>query len=190
MVRLRRAESGHTLIEMVVTIAVLAILGSVVLPLTAVTRKREKEIELRQALREIRSALDMYHDACKASLGQGSAQQGGQPATGQQGQNPQLRSRINIRIEDDPGGTCYPKDLDVLLEGVETDVPRYKLKFLRRIPKDPFNARDDEHDQHGWVLRSTSDDPERESGWNKQNVFDVRSASESQALDGSRYKDW
>ena len=43
---------------------------------------------------------------------------------------------------------------------------------------------------HGWLFRSTTDDPESEGGWNRQNVFDVMSASESQALDGSFYKDW
>ena len=193
--RLRR-QDGHTLIEMVVTISILGILATVALPIASVTRKREKEIELRRHLREIRSAIDMYHDACKVSLGQasggglGNAAGNPPPPSPLGGQRPATLSRIIIKIEDDPGGTCYPKDLDVLIEGVETDVPRYKLKFLRRIPRDPFNVHDDEHDMYGWVLRATTDDPERDTGWNKQNVFDVRSASESHALDGSRYKDW
>ena len=184
MVRLRRAASGHTLVEMVITIAVMGVLASVILPLAAVTRKREKEIELRRSLREIRSALDMYHELCRASLG-AAPTQGRQ---GQQGQAP--LQMIRLKIEDDPDGSCFPKDLDVLIEGVETNVPDYKLKFLRRIPADPFNTHEDEHDGHGWIFRSTTDDPESEGGWNRKNVFDVQTASKSQALDGSYYEEW
>lgn len=172
-----RRHSGHTLIEMVVTISVMAILASAILPLAAMTSRRAKEIELRRALRELRAGIDMYHEVCMTSLAQKNPGQ----ATLQV---------LTIKVEDDPGATCYPKDLELLVEGVETSVARYKLKFLRRIPRDPFNRDDDEHDQFGWVLRATTDDPEREGSWNKQNVFDVRTASEAQALDGSYYKEW
>lgn len=179
-----RRESGHTLIEMVVTIAVMAILASAILPLAAMTAKREKEIQLRRALRDIRSALDVYNELCRASRG------GGAPPTGRTGPAAQVAPILTLKIEDDPGLICYPKDLDMLLEGVETNVPDYELKFLRRVPRDPFNTSNEEHDGFGWVFRSTTDDPESQGGWNRQNVFDVRSASESQALDGSFYKDW
>lgn len=178
-----RDGRGHTLIEMVVTISVMAILASAILPLAAMTAKREREIELRRALRDIRSALDLYHELCLASAGGGGAPVQGTP------QGAPVQS-ILIKIEDDPGRVCYPKDLDVLLEGVETNVPRYQLKFLRSIPRDPFNASGEEHDGHGWIFRSTTEDPDAEGSWNRQNVFDVRSSSESQALDGSYYKDW
>src|SRR5688572_14039267 len=165
---------------MLVTSVVLVILASAIVPLAAVNRKREKEFELRSALREIRIGLDMYHEVCLASAGA----QGGTGAPGGQ------VSQAIIKIEDDPGRECWPKELEMLVEGVETNKPRYKMKFLRRIPKDPFNTSDDEHDAFGWMLRSTTDNPESNVGWNKHNVFDVSSASESQALDGSYYKDW
>jgi len=183
MVRLGRGQAGHTLIEMVVTISVMAIFASVILPLAAVTRKREKEIELRRALREVRTALDMYHELCLSSGGAARPQTPPQPGAAPV-------EVIQLKIENDPGRTCWPEDLEVLLEGAETQVPRYKLRFLRRVPKDPFNLSEDEHDGHGWVFRSSTDDPERASGWDRQNVFDIRSASESQALDGSFYQDW
>lgn len=168
---------GHTLIEMVVTISVLAIMASAILPLAAVSHKRAKEIQLRRALREIRTGLDAYHELCKLSLNQGQPQPGAEQF-------------LRIKIEDDPGQTCWPKDLDVLVEGVETNIQRHTLKFLRRIPEDPFNRDDDERDQHGWVLASSTQEPDSNVGWNRQNVFDVHSGSESEALDGSRYKDW
>jgi general secretion pathway protein G len=173
-----RQSSGHTLVEMVVTISVLAIMAAAILPLAAMTRKREKEIQLRSALREIRTGLDAYHDLCKQSAG-------GAPSP-----QPGAAQVLIIKVEDDPGRTCWPKDLDVLVEGVDTNVPRYKLKFLRRIPKDPFNVEDEERDQHGWMLRSTTDRPESNVGWNKQNAFDVHSGSKSEALDGSHYEEW
>ena len=157
-------------------------MASAILPVAAVSRKREKEIDLRRALRDMRSALDIYHDLCRQPAG------GGGPTQGQT-QGGQV-AMIAIKVEDDPDRTCWPKELDLLVDGVETNVPRYKLRFLRNIPRDPFNLRDDENDDHGWNLLSSTDNPEGSVGWNRQNVFDVRSASESQALDGSYYKDW
>lgn len=177
---------GHTFVELLVTAVIMSILAMAALPIAAVSRKREREIELRRALREMRLALDAYHFVCRQSTnptgGQAQAPQGTAP-----GQGPSV---VRIKIEDDPDLTCYPKDLEVLLEGVETNIPRYRLRFLRRIPRDPFNRDDSEHDQFGWALRSTSDRQESNVGWDRRNVFDVRSGSEAQALDGSYYKDW
>jgi len=177
----RRAIStaGHTFVELLVTMGILVILASAALPLAAVSRRREKEIELRHALRDIRSALDMYHELCQRRTLGGAA--------GQQGPAPTIQMGPP---EDDPGMTCWPADLDVLVNGVKTNIPDYKLRFIRRIPRDPFNTTGEEHDQHGWVLHSSNSDPERSLGWDRSNVFDVRSASESQALDNSFYGDW
>jgi len=75
----------------------------------------------------------------------------------------------------------YPPDLDTLVKGV--DVQGKKLKFLRRIPVDPMTNSTD------WGLRSMQDDPTSDS-WGGQNVFDVYTKSQGQALDGTNYKDW
>ena len=181
---------GHTFVELLIAMVILVVMAGAVLPVAAITRKREKEIELRRELREMRAALDMYHQLCFAQ-GAGAPPVNGPPATvgGNAGQTQQI-SQIEIRIEDDPDRTCYPKDLDVLTKGVETNIPDYKLKFLRRIPQDPLNVDADELDQHGWRLRSSTDRVESEAGWNRRNVFDVHSGSEGQALDGSFYKTW
>jgi general secretion pathway protein G len=176
-----RGERGHSFLELLVTTILLSVLASAVLPLAAVSRKREKEIELRRALREIRVALDMYHEICRQSVVAKPPAGAGTPTQTQQ---------IIIKVEDDPGRTCWPKDLDLLVEGVETNIARYKLRFLRRIPADPFNTDQEERDAYGWKLLSTTDKPDGNVGWNRQNVFDVRSGSMSQALDGSFYKEW
>lgn len=75
----------------------------------------------------------------------------------------------------------YPPDLETLVKGV--DVAGKKVRFLRSIPVDPMTGNTE------WGLRSEQDDPESES-WGGQNVFDVYSKSEAEALDGTKYKTW
>ncbi len=110
----RRARSGGlTLIELVVTIAILSILASMVLPIAKVTLKREKELELRRSLRTMREAIDEY----KKYSDSGLIQKRGLRAQG------------------------YPEDLEILVEGVaQVGAIDKKLRFLRRIPVDPMTG--------------------------------------------------
>jgi general secretion pathway protein G len=78
----------------------------------------------------------------------------------------------------------YPKNLEVLVKGVDLLGPvPFKKKFLRRIPKDPMT------EDGKWGLRSYFDNPDSDT-WGGQDVYDVYSTSDKQALDGSYYKDW
>jgi general secretion pathway protein G len=79
------------------------------------------------------------------------------------------------------GTEGYPPDLETLVKGVDSNGK--KIKFLRRIPKDPLTGKDE------WGMRSMQDDPASDS-WGGQNVFDVYTKSEGSALDGTKYKDW
>jgi len=79
------------------------------------------------------------------------------------------------------GSENYPPDLETLVEGV--DVQGKKVRFLRRIPVDPMTGTTE------WNLRSMQDEPDSTS-WGGQNVFDVSTKSEGQAIDGTYYKDW
>jgi general secretion pathway protein G len=79
------------------------------------------------------------------------------------------------------GTEGYPPDLDTLVKGV--DVGGKKVRFLRRIPEDPMTGNTD------WGMRSMQDDPDSDS-WGGQNVFDVFTKSQGEALDGTKYKDW
>ena len=85
----------------------------------------------------------------------------------------------------DPGNEGYPKDLDTLVEGVSVanDASGRKLKFLRRVPLDPMTRKAE------WGKRSYQDRPDT-SSWGGQNVFDVYTKSEAEALDGTKYSDW
>lgn len=119
---------GYSFIELVVVTTIILILASAVLPLAKVTIQRQKEAELRLALREIRTAIDKYKDAVDAGLIGG----------------------MDVRA----GSEGYPPDLETLVEGVSVvnDQSGRKLKFLRRIPVDPMIGEAD------WGMRSYQDD--------------------------------
>ncbi len=84
-----------------------------------------------------------------------------------------------------PGSEGYPETLQKLVDGVSAagDASGRKLKFLRRIPIDPMTGKPE------WGMRAYQDKPDTTS-WGGQNVFDVYSKSEGQALDGTKYRDW
>ena len=79
------------------------------------------------------------------------------------------------------GSEGYPPDLDTLVKGV--DVGGKKVRFLRKIPTDPMTNSTD------WGMRAMKDDPDSDS-WGGDNVFDVYTKSQGEALDGTKYKDW
>ena len=151
----RHKMAGVTLIELIVAMGILTILVSGILPLSYMTYKRSKEIELRQNLRVIRNAIDDY----KKMVDDG---------------------RIAMELD----GTGYPATLEILVEGVDSNDPDpIKYKFLRRIPKDPMT------EDGEWGLRSYADSPDSDM-WGGQDVYDVYTTSEEQALDETYYRDW
>ena len=156
---MRLSQRGFTFIELLVVTTILIILASAVMPLAKVTVQREKEAELRRALREMRTAIDKYKDM--SDMGQ----IGG--------------------FDNKVGSEGYPPELETLVEGVTrmNDASGTKIKFLRRIPRDPMTNSTE------WGMRSYQDKPDATT-WGGQNVFDVYTKSDGTALDGSKYKDW
>jgi len=153
----RRNQRGLTLVELIVAFTIMSLLTAMAVPLASYKVRRDKERELRYALREIRRAIDNYKDAAD---------------TGKLGAQQKL------------GADGYPESLDILVEGVKLqgEVDK-KIRFLRRIPKDPFTNSTD------WGKRSTQDDPKSNS-WGGQNVFDVYSKTQERAKDGTPYSEW
>jgi len=153
------SEGGFTFIELLIVSTILIILASAVMPLAKVNTQRQKEAELRRALREMRTAIDRFKDSADAGM----------------------ISAFDLK----PGSENYPADLDTLVEGVGVvnDASGRKLKFLRRVPMDPFTGSAE------WGLRSYQDRPDSRS-WGGQNVYDVYTKADGTALDGSRYRDW
>jgi general secretion pathway protein G len=154
----RRGERGYTFFELIACAGILMVLASAALPLAKVSQTRRKELELRRALREMRTAIDRYQEAVV------QGQIGG----------------TDVKV----GSEGYPPTLEVLVDGV-SQVGRvdHKLKFLRRIPTDPFTGKAE------WGLRCYQDDAD-ETSWCGQNVYDVRSLAPGKALDGSEYEEW
>lgn len=156
----RSGQKGLTLLEMLLAMVIMAILASVVLPMAEVAATRTKELELRRALRQIRTAIDEY----KADFDRAVAEKKIIPAINETG---------------------YPEELDDLVEGVDwKGLYPYERKYLRRIPEDPF----DEYDE-GWGLRSYKDDPDS-TVYGGEDIYDVYSQSTRLALDGTPYNTW
>jgi general secretion pathway protein G len=146
---------GFTLIELMMSVMIISILVGLAVPLARNSIKREKEIELRAALREMRTAIDKYKDASD-------------------------RGFIMVKVDTEG----YPEKLQDLVDGVQmVGAVDKKLKFLRRIPKDPMTNSTE------WGQRSYQDDPKATS-WGGQNVFDVYTKSEGTAFDGTKYNGW
>jgi general secretion pathway protein G len=156
----REQESGFTLLELIIVLAIIAVLTAGTIPVARNLIKREREIELRRNLREIRRAIDAFKVACDSQ-------------------------QVSPLDRNAPNDECYPKNLEILVEGI-TPPNRVNttLRFLRRIPKDPFTGNTD------WGLRSVQDDPDSTS-WGGQSVFDVYSKAPGTALDGKTlYRDF
>ncbi len=176
---------GFTLIELVVTLALVGVMAMVAVPLYEVTAVRMKEMALRTALRQIRTALDAYKDASDAG-----------------------------KIQKEAGDSGYPPSLKVLVEGVDaaqgstsiagqnptnltaqspssltasSDQPT-RLMFLRQVPRDPFTPDSSVPPEEQWDTRSYGSPPsDPQPG---KDVYDVMSKSAAVGTNGIAYKDW
>lgn len=158
----RHHSAGFTLIEMLITVAIVAILASVAMPLTSVVEQRRKETELRQNLREIRTAIDAYKQAT-------------------------LEGKIALELDQ----SGYPPKLEILVEGVAdamNPAENKKLRFLRSLPRDPMAHDVQAKSEDTWELRcyeSSADAPTP-----GKDVFDVHSKSNEVGLNGIPYNKW
>jgi len=166
-------ESGVTLLELLVTLTIVMVLASVALPLSRVSTKRSHEIELRQHLRGIRAAIDTFKMEWNRD---------GDVLVGP------LCVKNKLSCKDVASIYGYPKSLEMLL-GVKLTSEEATIRgttirrYLRNMPLDPLTGKAD------WQFRCYKDAPNA-SSWCGDDVYDVMTASQETALDGTKYRDW
>jgi general secretion pathway protein G len=162
MMKRERGEWGFTLIEMVMTVAIVGVLASAALPLASLVAQRTKEQELKQSLLQVREAIDRYRKDFDGG-------------------------KIQKRITD----TGYPQSLKVLVEGVPDQTSpdkKKRLVYLRRIPRDPLHKDSSVPDEETWGLRSYESPPDDPRAG--EDVFDIYSLDKGTGLNGIPYSKW
>lgn len=156
-----RSAPGFTLIELVITIAIIGLLASIAVPTLELVMQRNKEQELRLALREIRKGIDAYKQAYEEGH--------------------------MLKIVGDSG---YPPTLNVLVDGVvdALNAEQHKIYFLRRIPSDPMSIGSNLPPEKTWGLRSYESDSDSPS--EGDDVFDVYSLAPGTGINGVPYRQW
>jgi general secretion pathway protein G len=207
-----RVFAGFTLFELVITLTVLSIVVMGTIPLAQNAVRRQNETRLRDTLRQIRNAIDEFRRDSMGACPMGAFPTGGQPGGARiiTSAPSDPRSRVVIddcTIFDSENLDRYPPSLEHLVDGVavrprginimpgsglrpgtpgatdlEATEPIIKV-YLREMPIDPMTG------ESNWDLRSsyqTKDD----GTWDSINVFDVRSSSDQEGLNGVKYNEW
>ncbi len=166
-------QLGVTLLELLIAITIILILASVAMPLSKVSGKRAKELELRHELRMVRSAIDTFKVDWNRE---------GDTLLGP------LCTKNKLTCKEVSGVSGYPKTLEAMLEvkltGEEATLKGSAIRrYLRKIPGDPMTGKPD------WRKRCYADPPDAAS-WCGDDVYDLSSTSPDVALDGTKYGDW
>jgi general secretion pathway protein G len=202
-------QTGFSLLELIITLSVLAILVMGTIPLSQNAIKRQKELRLRESLAMMRSAIDEFKRDTIGACAQGAITSRNPADPNNQNIPADPRSRVVIddcEIFDTLNLDRYPPSLEVLVEGVkvksrgpnttlgggvfnsnvtQTDDATKEVKkiYLREIPVDPMTGSNKD-----WKLQSSYQ--EKGEGWDGVNVFDVSSSSDEEAFNGEKYSDW
>ena len=134
-----KGDGGFTLIEMIVTLAILAMLAGLAIPAARNDAKRRREVQLKYSLSEFRRAIDSYKADCERGL----------------------VGPLDRKLNDE----CYPPKLEVLVEGIHPPNSTKTIRYLRAIPIDPLSGKaewglrsvQDEPDTSSWGEQNVYD---------------------------------
>ena len=206
-----KSIAGYSLLELVSTLAVLAILVMGTIPMAQNGVKRQKELRLRESLRMMRNAIDEFKRDSMGACPQGAVTSGNPTIAAQGGNIPtDPRSRVVIddcKIFETDNPDRYPPTIETLVDGVKVkarganvtagsgisgdskqatelnEIKELNKVYLRELPVDPMTGKAD------WKFRSSYQDKDSDN-WDKVNVFDVRSSSDDEAMNGEKYSEW
>lgn len=204
-------SQGYSLLELIITLGVLAIMVVGTIPLAQNTVKRQKELRLRETLRQMRAAIDEFKRDTYGACAQGAITNNNPTVQNAQANVPaDPRSRVVIddcKIFETDNLDRYPPSLDTLVQGVRVKARAVNIRggsgitddtkqatelneekeiikvYLREIPVDPITGEKD------WKLRSSYQSADSDN-WDEINVFDVRSNSSDEAMNEEKYSDW
>ncbi len=205
-------RSGFTLLELIITLSVLSILVMGTIPLAQNAVKSQKEMRLRETLRDIRNAIDEFKRDSIGACPLGAISNETANITGGTNIPADPRSRVVIddcTIFDTENLDRYPPSLEILVEGVRVKPRGLNVRgggglgndkttvvfgepgetddktkvYLREMPVDPMTG------ESNWSLRSSYQSGDAGS-WDNINVFDVRSRSDAEGFNGEKYSDW
>jgi len=198
------SNRGFTLVEMLVTVVIVAVLASAVFPLTHLAHKRNKETQLRNRLEQIRSAIDAYKRAAD----------GGHIIlkSGDSGYPPNLQVLMDGVVDAKPGPTAGAGSGSgnalgngsgsegigavrgvASIGGVaggasDKNASIRRIYFLRHIPRDPMNDDATLSASETWGLRSYASSYEEPRVG--VDVFDVYSKSTQRGMNDQPYNTW
>ncbi|MBE7516720.1 MAG: type II secretion system protein [Chloracidobacterium sp.] len=209
MFRFTKVQDGYTLLELMATLTVLAVLVMGSIPIAQNAVKRQRESRLREVLRDVRNAVDEFKRDSVGACPQGAVTSGNPAMPG--GNIPSdPRSRVVIddcKIFETDNLDRYPPSLDTLVNGVKVKARSITMrggsgitdgspqatelnsnkemvkKYLREMPIDPMTGKSD------WKIRSSYQGKDADS-WDEINLFDIRSSSDEEGLNGEKYSTW
>lgn len=210
-----RLKSGFTLLELIITLSVLSILVMGTIPLAQNANKRQKELRLRETLRDVRNAIDEFKRDTIGACPLGAISNetaSNQNIPGSTGVTPDPRSRVIVddcTIFDNENLDRYPPSLEILVEGVNVKPRGMNIRGGGGLGNDKttvvFNETGETDEKKKVYLREMPIDPMTgESNWRLRssyqtgdagnwddvNVFDIRSTSDEEAFNGEKYSDW
>lgn len=160
MKRHLRRPAGFSVIELLVTVTLVSIMASIAIPAGEVLVQRSRERDLKETLRELRTAIDRY----KHASDQGRIAK----AVGDSGYPHKLTDLLGVRDQKDPGGAS--------------------IRFLRKVPRNPLDPDREVAPEKTWGLRSyASDHTNPQPG---RDIFDVYPLTEGKGINGVPYKEW